>query len=75
MLRAVQTPQLFEAAALRQVHEASAREYTFATDDASLLERAGFAVASFPGDTHNLKITTPLHLQIAQLLLRTGAAA
>jgi 2-C-methyl-D-erythritol 4-phosphate cytidylyltransferase len=61
-LVAVQTPQAFRAAALRQAH-AGAPE---ATDDAGLLEALGLSVAVVPGEYHNLKLTSPEDLAIAE---------
>jgi 2-C-methyl-D-erythritol 4-phosphate cytidylyltransferase len=63
---AVQTPQAFRAAALRAAH---AREPE-ATDDASLLEAAGGRVVVVDGDPANIKITTPVDLELAALLCR-----
>lgn len=70
-LFAVQTPQGFTLSALQAAHrQAEAQGYT-ATDDATLLERAGFPVHLCPGDSENIKLTTPLDLALAeQLLLR-----
>ena len=65
-LRAVQTPQAFDAAALRSAHAGGGE----ATDDAGLLEAAGGVVKLVEGDPANIKITTPLDLAIAQALLR-----
>jgi 2-C-methyl-D-erythritol 4-phosphate cytidylyltransferase len=66
-LWAAQTPQLFRAAALRAAHE---RELpASATDDASLLERAGFHVVVVPSTPANVKITTPGDLPLAGALL------
>lgn len=64
-LRAVQTPQGFRAAALRQVH---ARPVD-ATDDASLIAAAGGVVALVDGEPTNLKITGPQDLAVAAALL------
>ncbi|HEX7095426.1 MAG TPA: 2-C-methyl-D-erythritol 4-phosphate cytidylyltransferase [Acidimicrobiales bacterium] len=67
-LVAVQTPQAFRAAVLRAAH----RDEQDATDDASLVERAGGKVVVVPGDLVNRKITTPVDLVIAQALLDEG---
>ena len=40
-----------------------------ATDDAWLIERAGGRVIVVPSPAENLKVTTPLDLQLAELLL------
>jgi len=61
-LVAVQTPQAFRAEALRRAHAASPE----ATDDAGLLEALGLSVAVVPGEYHNLKLTSPEDLAIAE---------
>lgn len=63
-LRAVQTPQLFLTSLLRQVHEQALEEDWTVTDDASMIERAGYRVRIVPGETANLKITTPEDLRV-----------
>ena len=65
LLRAVQTPQAFRAAALRRAH-ANGEE---ATDDATLVEATGGVVRLVPGEPDNLKITTPGDLAVAEALL------
>lgn len=67
----VQTPQAFDAAALRRVH-VDAPE---ATDDASLVEQAGGALVIVEGDPANLKITDADDLAIAEALLQRRSAA
>lgn len=68
-LRAVQTPQVFDRdllqGALVKVRETGAG----ITDDCSAVEKLGVPVKILDGDERNLKITTPLDLKIAQLLL------
>lgn len=67
---AVQTPQGFHAQALK---EAYAQEGSSHTDDASLLNDAGYAdVVLTPGDPSNIKITYPIDLQIASMLLHAS---
>ena len=53
-LWAAQTPQVFP---LDLLHRALA-EYELATDEASAVERLGYAPALVPGHWHNLKVTT-----------------
>lgn len=53
-LVAVQTPQAFNAALLRQAHAIGSD----ATDDAGLVEALGATVVTVPGDVRNLKLTT-----------------
>ena len=64
-LVAVQTPQGFVADRLRAAHASGAD----ASDDATLVEADGGSVVVVDGDAANLKITNPLDLQIAELLL------
>ncbi len=65
-LRAVQTPQGFDPAALRRAHDHAARLGLGATDDAALLELLGQAVLVVDGDETNRKITTPADLALLQ---------
>lgn len=61
----VQTPQAFEASALRAAHGGRGE----ATDDAGLLEECGATVRTVPGDARNVKITRPEDLELAELYL------
>lgn len=72
-LRAVQTPQVFALAPLRQAY--GVKYQTHFTDDASVWEAAGREVALVEGDLHNLKLTTPEDLLSAEafLQLRQGS--
>jgi 2-C-methyl-D-erythritol 4-phosphate cytidylyltransferase len=55
----VQTPQAFRRGALEDAHRVAEAEGEAATDDAALLERAGFRVAVVRGDPANRKVTVP----------------
>jgi len=66
-LWAVQTPQVFRAEALRDVYRRDGLDG--ATDDAMLLERAGYQVSVVPSTPANVKITTPADLPLAGALL------
>lgn len=68
-LRAVQTPQVFDRDLLLGALTKAARDKAAVTDDSSAVERLGMSVKIVEGDEGNLKITTPLDLKIAQLLL------
>ncbi len=68
-LRSVQTPQGFRAAALRQAYSAPADAVRDATDCASLVEAAGFAVAAVAGEPDNVKITAADDLARAEARL------
>ncbi len=67
-LRAVQTPQGFRKDVLVEAHRRAPDGD--ATDDASLVERAGVPVTLVEGAHLAFKITTPVDLLVAQLLLR-----
>jgi 2-C-methyl-D-erythritol 4-phosphate cytidylyltransferase len=67
-LVAVQTPQLFVTAALRQAYERAAGDLGGATDCSSLVEAAGFRVVTVPGDPRNLKITDQSDLERAEAM-------
>lgn len=68
-LRAVQTPQAFEVALIREAHKAAAAEGFLGTDDASLVERMGHPVRLTLGDRRNIKLTTPEDMKMAEALL------
>lgn len=66
-LVAAQTPQVFR---IDWLEEAYRRVGVLSvTDEATLLERAGFPVYTVPGEVENLKVTTPLDLFVAELVL------
>jgi len=73
-LWAVQTPQVFRRAALERALDVSDEILAQATDDAWLIERAGGRVGVVMASSENLKVTTPLDLALAEMLLasRTG---
>lgn len=69
-LRAVQTPQTFEAELIRRAHAAYALGER-ATDDAALAERMSVKVRLTEGDVENIKLTTPEDMLLArQVILR-----
>jgi 2-C-methyl-D-erythritol 4-phosphate cytidylyltransferase len=67
-LWAAQTPQIFRTEALRR-GIGSAENVPAATDEAMLVEAAGGRVLIHPSPPENLKVTTPLDLRLAELLL------
>jgi 2-C-methyl-D-erythritol 4-phosphate cytidylyltransferase len=69
-LWAAQTPQVFRTAALREALAAAERPEE-ATDEAMLVEGAGGPVLIHPLEGQNLKVTTPLDLRVAELLLQS----
>lgn len=64
-LRSVQTPQGFDADALRRVHAPKPE----ATDDATLVVAAGGRFRQVSGERWNLKITEPEDLAVAEAIL------
>jgi 2-C-methyl-D-erythritol 4-phosphate cytidylyltransferase len=73
-LWAAQTPQVFRTEALREALAAAERPEQ-ATDEAMLVEQAGGTVLLHLVAEPNLKVTTPLDLRIAELLLRSRVSA
>ncbi|MDQ3725827.1 MAG: 2-C-methyl-D-erythritol 4-phosphate cytidylyltransferase, partial [Actinomycetota bacterium] len=73
-LWAAQTPQVFRTEALREALAAAERPEE-ATDEAMLVEGAGGTVLIHPVEGQNLKVTTPLNLRVAELLLAERAGA
>ena len=69
-LWAAQTPQGFPVAQLRQAHQQAEQAGWEVTDDAALFERLGWPVQVLEASSANLKVTTPLDLELAAALLR-----
>ena len=66
-----QTPQGFPAELLRRaLSDADSAGITDTTDDAALVERVGGEVVMVAGSAHNLKVTRPEDLTLAEALLR-----
>jgi 2-C-methyl-D-erythritol 4-phosphate cytidylyltransferase len=72
-LWAAQTPQVFRTQALREALDTDPQRIAAATDDAMLVEKAGGKVLLHPSPPENLKVTTPLDLRIAELLISNRA--
>ena len=66
-----QTPQGATLAAMQRAFDEAEADTFNGTDEASLLERAGFAVAVVMGLPANMKITQPGDLELAEFYLRT----
>jgi 2-C-methyl-D-erythritol 4-phosphate cytidylyltransferase len=66
ILWAVQTPQGFRTALLREAHDKARRDGVVGTDDAMLIERLGHPVRVVAGLAGNVKITTPDDLRRAR---------
>ncbi len=72
-LRAVQTPQVFDFDLLRGALKQAELDKAEVTDDCSAVERLGMTVRIVEGDERNLKVTTPLDLKFAELLMEEKA--
>ena len=69
LLFAVQTPQVFDKALLLAALQKARKDEAAITDDCSAVERLGMSVKIVEGDEKNLKVTTPIDLQVAELLM------
>jgi 2-C-methyl-D-erythritol 4-phosphate cytidylyltransferase/2-C-methyl-D-erythritol 2,4-cyclodiphosphate synthase len=69
-LYAIQTPQAFRTAALKEAHLRAHQEGFEGTDDAQLLERLGYRIALVKGTAANPKLTHPADFELAEALLR-----
>ncbi len=68
-LQAVQTPQVVDIDLLRGALQKAKEDQVNITDDCSAVEYLGMSVKMVQGDEGNIKITTPLDLQIAEVIL------
>ena len=68
-LQAVQTPQVFDLDMLRGALKKAKEDGAEVTDDCSAVERLGMSIKIVEGDERNIKVTTPMDLKIAELLL------
>ncbi len=65
--RAVQTPQCFQLHMIRNAFEKAAHiDYS---DDATVMEAAGHEIALVGGNSENIKITSPIDLELARLIV------
>ncbi|MGQ7869032.1 2-C-methyl-D-erythritol 4-phosphate cytidylyltransferase [Sunxiuqinia sp. sy24] len=65
--RLVQTPQTFQTSTIKKAYQQP--EHDFFTDDASVCEAAGISIHLVDGNPENIKITTPVDLLMAEVLL------
>jgi 2-C-methyl-D-erythritol 4-phosphate cytidylyltransferase len=72
-LKAVQTPQVFDFDLLRGALKKARMDGIAITDDCSAVEHMGMSVKIVDGDERNIKITTPMDLKIAELILEDMA--
>lgn len=69
-LRAVQTPQVFDKDMLMAAWKLARQENKAYTDDCGAMEGIGMRVYLTEGSEENLKITTPLDLKVAELIMK-----
>ena len=69
-LWAAQTPQGFAVKELLHCHETAVHQGWEVTDDAALFEQCNLPVKIVSGEETNLKVTTPVDLAIAELILQ-----
>lgn len=69
LLRAAQTPQVFSWRTIQVAYERVGAARAECTDDASVLELAGFPVYTFLGDRTNIKVSTPMDVAVVRSLL------
>lgn len=74
-LYAVQTPQVFDRDLLEAALQNAREQQLTLTDDCSAVEALGMPVQLTDGDEENLKLTTPLDLELAALILKRRAQA
>ncbi|MEW6545926.1 MAG: 2-C-methyl-D-erythritol 4-phosphate cytidylyltransferase [Bacillota bacterium] len=65
-----QTPQAFRRDWLEEAHRRARAEGFLGTDDSVLVERLGYPVKLVPSSRHNLKITLPEDLKLAEEMVR-----
>jgi 2-C-methyl-D-erythritol 4-phosphate cytidylyltransferase len=64
-----QTPQVFRSEILKVAFERARQDEYYGTDESSLVERMGQAVAIVRGSERNIKITRPSDLTLARVFL------
>ena len=64
----VQTPQTFNLSILKEAYNQAFN--THFTDDASVVESIGYEINIIEGERGNIKITYPIDLELAELLLK-----
>ena len=68
VLRAMQTPQVFKVSELKQAYTQPYQ--SLYTDDASVMQSAGFDLHLMEGRSENIKITQPQDIAIAEVLMK-----
>lgn len=75
MLRVAQTPQGFRRDVLATAHAEAVDSAALATDDAGLVERCGGQVVVIPGAEEAFKVTRPIDLALAEVVLARQRSA
>jgi len=65
-----QTPQAFKFQYLKELYERAISKGIMATDDSSIVEYFGGKVKIIVGERENIKITTPIDIMLAEMLLK-----
>ncbi len=68
----VQTPQGFRKSLLERAFHQAKKDGYYGPDEASLIERIGGRIKIIPGETKNIKITTPEDLKLAEVWINEG---
>lgn len=66
----VQTPQVFQSKIIKDAYEQDFSNHF--TDDASVVEALGHSIHLVDGNRENIKITHPMDLKMAELLIENG---
>ncbi|GGH03792.1 2-C-methyl-D-erythritol 4-phosphate cytidylyltransferase [Pedobacter zeae] len=66
----VQTPQTFNINVIKEAYNQDFANHF--TDDASVVESIGYGINIIEGERENLKITYPIDLELAELLLKNS---
>ena len=68
----MQTPQIFDADLLKAALKNAKDKNLTVTDDCSCVEAMGMRIYLTDGEERNLKITTPIDMDIAKIWLTKG---
>ena len=74
-LRAAQTPQAFRTELLMAAYKKAMQSGGQFTDDASVMEWAGYPVAVILGDEENIKLTVPQDIVLAEWIVKQRRGA
>jgi 2-C-methyl-D-erythritol 4-phosphate cytidylyltransferase len=71
----MQTPQTIKFSLAKKAFEKAEADNFLGTDDVSLIERLGKKIEVIPASENNFKITTPLDLALAKIILKNNKYA